>query len=201
MRLSISISAICCTPSEMRREGVRREIESVFDCNQVEALRRRGAALPYQQKGPDKVAHHVMQEAVAADDVDELLAPALEARLMNHANVRDVLRVGDRAGCRVNSPTQANRGLEWATRIFLSTLGTACAAVGVDCRKGGEVVLTKDQRSGLLHGGFIQRIRMVRDVARKEGRNDVAPPDAVLIALAARRVAGVEAGSDLLDRE
>src|SRR6266496_873569 len=211
MRLSISISAICCTPSEMRREGVRREIESVFDCNQVEALRRSGrtgsatvacgengcdlrrrnAALPYQQKGPDKVAHHVVQEAVAADDVDELLAPALEARLMDHANVGGVLGFGPLRRSKLKNPTSARRrwgprqaccwfaGVEkWGTNILLQTndalgtygalalyLGTACAAVGVDRGKGGEVVLTNDERGGLLHGGFIQRIRMVRDVA------------------------------------
>ena len=78
---------------------------------------------------------------------------------------------------------------------------TQGGAVGIDGGKGGEVVFTGDQGGGLLHGCLIQRIGMVGDVAGEKGRNDIAAPDAVVIALGAGGVAGMEAFGHLLDGE
>ena len=73
--------------------------------------------------------------------------------------------------------------------------------VGIDGCKRCEIVLAHNERGGLLHGVFIERIGMVRDIAREERRYDIAAPDTVVIRLAARRVAGMKIGAHLLDGE
>ena len=62
-------------------------------------------------------------------------------------------------------------------------------------------MLAGDEGGGLLHGVFIERIGVVGDVAGEEGRNDVAAPDAVVIALGAGGVAGVEIVGHFFDGE
>ena len=84
---------------------------------------------------------------------------------------------------------------------YAGACGKAQGAVGIDGGKGGEVVLAGDERGGLLHGVLIQRIGVVGDVAGKEGWNDVAAPDAVVVALGAGGVAGMEVFGHLFDGE
>lgn len=62
-------------------------------------------------------------------------------------------------------------------------------------------MLSDDEGCGLLHDGLIQRIWVVGDVTSEKGRNHMAAPDAVVIALASGRVAGVEAVGHFIDGE
>ena len=121
-----------------------------------------------------------MEESAAANDVEQFVGMTLEARLVDGADVGGV-----------------HRGLIGRSAGFGKTEG----AVGIDGGERGEVVLSGDERGGLLHGGFVEWIGMVGDVAGEKWRNDIAAPDAVVIALGAGRVAGMEAFGHFLDGE
>ena len=62
-------------------------------------------------------------------------------------------------------------------------------------------MLTGDQSGSLLHGRLIEGIGVVGDVAGEKRRDDVAAPDAVVVALGAGGVAGVKAFGHFVDGE
>ena len=133
-------------------------------------VRRGDGSLAYQQESADEVADHVVEESVAANDIEEFVGVALEAGLVDDADVGG------------------------AALVVCGGFGFSKAegAVGIDGGEGREVVFSSDEGGGLLHGVLIERIGVVGDVAGDEGRNDIATPDAVVIALGNGRVAGVE---------
>ncbi len=139
-----------------------------------EDVRGRDASLAGEEKCANEVADHVVKEAVAADDVDELFGVTLKARFVNGADIGGGLESG-------------------------GGFGKAKGAVGIDSGKGGEIVLSGDQSGGLLHGRLIQWIGVVSDVAGQKRRDDVAAPDAVVVALGTGGVARVEAFRHFID--
>ena len=180
---------------------VRRQVALVLDFDEVEALGRSGgtggaavagfedgedvgggdAALADEEEGSDKVADHVVEEAAAANDVDEFFGAALEVRLVDGADVGGAAEIGG---------------------VFTAPgLGEAEGAFGIDGGKGGEIVDSGDESGSLLHGVLIQGIGVVSDVTGKKGRNYVAAPDAVVIALGEGGVAGVEFRGHLIGGE
>src|SRR5436305_1448533 len=129
---------------------------SVFDIDQIKALRRGGCAgIPgtiagsedfrdrfglegaasNEHKCANQVAYHVVQKSVAGDGVDELVAVAQPARRNNRADVRGFL------------------------------VGEALAAIRIDGCERSEIVGAFDEGSGSDDGGFVAWIRMVPDVA------------------------------------
>ena len=142
----------------------------------------RDASLAYQKKGSDQVANHVVEESAAANDIDELIAVALKAGFINAADV---------GGLRL---------------VMVGNLGgdgfdEAKSAVRINGGERREIVLPGNERSGLLHGNFIERIRMVSDVAGKEWRNYVSTPDSIVVGFGAGGVAGVEVVRHFFDRQ
>jgi hypothetical protein len=179
----------------------RRQAVSVLDFDEIEAFRRSSGAggttvagfedgedigggdapLADEEEGSDEVADHVVEEAAAADDIDEFFGAALEARLVNGADVG---------------------GVEEISGVFSALgLGEAEGTFGIDGGKRGEIVDSGDESGSLLHGVLIQGIGVVGDVTGKKGRNYIAPPDAVVIALGAGGVAGVEFRGHLIGGE
>ena len=78
----------------------------------------------------------MVKEAAAANDIEQLFGVALEARLVNGADVGGLEIAADAGG-----------------------FGEAQGAVRIDGGKRGKVVLSGDQRGCLLHGGLVQRVR------------------------------------------
>lgn len=60
--------------------------------------------------------------------------------------------------------------------------------------KGGEIVLAHEQRGGGRHAVFVERIRMMMNVASFEGRTDLAAKHAILVRLGESLAAGVKGG-------
>src|SRR5579863_2779988 len=102
-----------------------------------------------------------MEESAAADLVDELLILAPPLR-------------------RKNCPDVTSRTL---------TAFVVYALLFIHCRKGSEIMLALDHRRGLLHGVFIQWIRIVPDVVGEKGRTDRFAVNPVAIGLRLRRLA------------
>src|SRR5712671_5575742 len=118
------------------------------------------AAFADQQKGPDQVAHHVMEKSAAAHGVDQLIVLTLPCGLEYGADIVD----------------------------FKSDF----AALRIDGGEAGEVMLAFHQRPGFNHARFVERVRMVINIARLEWRTNCSTTDVVAIRFGDGGSAGVK---------
>ena len=81
----------------------------------------------------------------------------------------------------------------------LSSCGPFFAALRVDGGEAGEVMLAFHQRRGRDHARFIERIRMVIDVARQEWRTNCSTIDVVAIGFGDGRPSGVKIRRHFVD--
>ena len=151
------------------------------------------ASLAYQKKRADEVADHVVEEAVAADDVDELFGVALKARLVNGADVGGVAESGG--------------GVRMLARLRFARYAAGAGSARRRARSGSTAANEVKSCSPATRAAAccmavsFKRIGVVGDVAGEKGRNDIAAPDAVVIALGAGGVAGMEAFRHFIDGE
>ena len=136
------------------------------------------ASLAYKQESADEVADHVVKETAAANDIEQLFGVALEARLVNGADVGGLEIAADAGGF---GERKARSGSTAANEVKSCSPATSAAACCMAASFSGYGV--------------------VGDVAGKEGWNYVGAPDAVMVALGEGGVAGVEAFRHFLDGE
>lgn len=131
------------------------------------------AAFADHEKCSDEVANHVVEKSIAADGVDQFVGVALPLGEKDGADI-----VGFKSGfCR-------KRLLIGYKRFF--------AFFRVDSGEAGEVMLAYDEGGGLDHAGFVERIRMVVNIARLEWRANCSTIDVVSVSFGDGRAARVE---------
>ena len=125
------------------------------------------------EKCSDEIANHVVKESIAAHGVDQLVAVALPLGEKDSADV-----VGFKGGiCR-------GRLLIGCKSFF--------AFFWIDGGEAGEVMLAFDKGGGLDHAGFVERIRMVVNIARLEWRANCSSIDVVAVSFGDSRAARME---------
>jgi len=115
----------------------------------------------------------VVEKSIATNCVDQFVAVAVPLGEKDGSDV-----VGLKSGiCR---------------KIFLIGCKSFFAFFRVDSGEAGEVMLALDESGGLDHAGFVERVRMMVNIARLEWRANCSSIDVVAVSFGDSRAARME---------
>jgi hypothetical protein len=170
------------------------------------------AAFADHEKCSNEIANHMVEKSVAADGIDQFVAVALPLGVKDGADVVEFksgfidfkswiicfnFGIGVESGIGFEPGFHFDSGFGIDSGFFCyRSLFVGCknffAFFRIDGGEAGEVMLAFDEGSGLDHARFIERIRMVVNIARLEWRANCSSIDVVAVSFGDSRAARME---------